>query len=60
MYNDSGESETNTTPKNSKSNLFIQYLRQKNGEFYECQLNFCEKYRSISITSQGINAPGSP
>ena len=37
-----------------------QYLRQKNSEFYECQLNFCEKYRSISITSQGINAPGSP
>ena len=30
--------------------LPYQYLRQKNGVFYECQLDFCEKYRGICIT----------
>ena len=29
---------------------YKQYLRQKNGGFYECQLDFCEKYRGICIT----------
>ena len=35
----------------SKDVIYMwQYLRQKNGGFYECQLDFCEKYRGICIT----------